>query len=77
MPVLSDYLFILTAAYLFNKMPTETSEIETLANREYRWGFVTDIESDSDGRRGGLEGSYRRTLRERTGNCDRQSPAFR
>jgi len=28
-------------------MPTETSEIETLANREYRWGFVTDIEADS------------------------------
>jgi len=28
-------------------MPTETSEIQTLANREYRWGFVTDIESDS------------------------------
>src|SRR3954463_5698741 len=28
-------------------MPTETSEIETLANREYRWGFVTDIEADA------------------------------
>src|SRR5687767_5681272 len=28
-------------------MPTETTEIETLANREYKWGFVTDIESDS------------------------------
>jgi Fe-S cluster assembly protein SufB len=28
-------------------MPTETSEIETLANREYRWGFITDIEADS------------------------------
>ncbi len=28
-------------------MPTETSEIETLANREYRWGFVTDIAADS------------------------------
>jgi Fe-S cluster assembly protein SufB len=28
-------------------MPTETSEIETLANREYQWGFVTDIEADS------------------------------
>jgi Fe-S cluster assembly protein SufB len=28
-------------------MPTETSEIETLANREYRWGFVTDIDADS------------------------------
>ncbi len=27
-------------------MPTETTEIETLANREYRWGFITDIESD-------------------------------
>src|SRR5687768_7488464 len=27
-------------------MPTETQEIETLANREYRWGFVTDIEAD-------------------------------
>src|SRR5271154_3851706 len=28
-------------------MPTETSEIETLANREYRWGFVTDIAADA------------------------------
>ena len=28
-------------------MPTETTEIETLANREYRWGFITDIEADS------------------------------
>jgi Fe-S cluster assembly protein SufB len=28
-------------------MPTETSEIETLANREYQWGFVTDIDADS------------------------------
>ncbi len=28
-------------------MPTETSEIETLANQEYRWGFITDIEADS------------------------------
>jgi Fe-S cluster assembly protein SufB len=28
-------------------MPTETSELETIANREYRWGFVTDIEADS------------------------------
>src|SRR5580704_11438353 len=28
-------------------MPTETTEIEQLANREYRWGFITDIEADS------------------------------
>ena len=28
-------------------MPTETREIETLANREYRWGFVSDIEAES------------------------------
>jgi Fe-S cluster assembly protein SufB len=28
-------------------MPTETGEIEQLANREYKWGFVTDIEADS------------------------------
>ncbi|MCC7350452.1 MAG: Fe-S cluster assembly protein SufB [Phycisphaerales bacterium] len=28
-------------------MPTETSELETIANREYKWGFVTDIEADS------------------------------
>jgi len=28
-------------------MPTETEEIETLANQEYKWGFVTDIEADS------------------------------
>src|SRR3954467_11681619 len=26
-------------------MPTETTEIENLANREYKWGFVTDTES--------------------------------
>ena len=28
-------------------MPTETREIETLANREYKWGFVTDVEAES------------------------------
>jgi Fe-S cluster assembly protein SufB len=28
-------------------MPTETREIETLANREYKWGFITDIEADA------------------------------
>src|SRR5438552_978951 len=28
-------------------MPTQATEIETLANREYKWGFVTDIEADS------------------------------
>src|SRR4051812_35081126 len=28
-------------------MPTAEQEIESLANREYKWGFVTDIESDS------------------------------
>src|SRR4051794_40330874 len=28
-------------------MATETTEIETLANREYKWGFETAIESDS------------------------------
>jgi len=28
-------------------MPTETTEIESLANRDYKWGFVTDIEADS------------------------------
>jgi len=28
-------------------MPTETTEIESLANREYKWGFYTDIEADS------------------------------
>jgi len=28
-------------------MPTETREIETLANREYQWGFITDIEADA------------------------------
>ncbi|MCC6424632.1 MAG: Fe-S cluster assembly protein SufB [Phycisphaerales bacterium] len=28
-------------------MPTETSELETIANREYKWGFVTDIEADA------------------------------
>ena len=28
-------------------MPTAETEIETLANREYKWGFVTDIEADA------------------------------
>ena len=28
-------------------MPTEAREIETLANREYKWGFITDIEAEA------------------------------
>ncbi len=28
-------------------MPTAEREIETLANQEYKWGFVTDIEADT------------------------------
>src|ERR1051325_10523349 len=28
-------------------MPTETTEIQDLANREYKWGFINDIEADS------------------------------
>src|SRR5512140_2090717 len=28
-------------------MPTETTEIQELANREYKWGWVTDIAADS------------------------------
>ena len=28
-------------------MSTETNTIEELANREYKWGFVTDIEADT------------------------------
>src|SRR5438128_6789169 len=28
-------------------MSTPTSTIEQLANREYQWGFVTDIESEA------------------------------
>ncbi len=28
-------------------MPTESSAIETMANTEYKWGFVTDLESDT------------------------------
>src|SRR5947209_4768084 len=28
-------------------MPTETTEIESLANREYDAGFITDVEADS------------------------------
>src|SRR5271169_1988335 len=28
-------------------MPTETTEIQDLANQEYKWGFHSDIESDS------------------------------
>jgi Fe-S cluster assembly protein SufB len=28
-------------------MPTADAEIEELANREYKWGFVTDIEADT------------------------------
>ncbi|MGC8551836.1 MAG: Fe-S cluster assembly protein SufB [Phycisphaerae bacterium] len=28
-------------------MPTDTETIESLANRDYKWGFVTDIEQDT------------------------------
>src|SRR5271170_8027297 len=28
-------------------MPTDEGTIESLANREYKWGFVTNIESDT------------------------------
>jgi Fe-S cluster assembly protein SufB len=28
-------------------MPTAETEIETLANKEYKWGFISDIEADS------------------------------
>jgi Fe-S cluster assembly protein SufB len=28
-------------------MPTAETEIETLANKEYQWGFITDIAADS------------------------------
>src|SRR6266550_1100061 len=28
-------------------MPTAETEIQDLANKEYKWGFVTDIEADS------------------------------
>ncbi len=28
-------------------MPTEATEIQELANQEYKWGFVTDIEADA------------------------------
>ncbi|MDB5328849.1 MAG: Iron-regulated transporter rane component SufB, partial [Phycisphaerales bacterium] len=28
-------------------MPTAETEIETLANQEYKWGFVSDVESDT------------------------------
>ena len=28
-------------------MPTAETEIEQLANREYKWGFVTDIDADT------------------------------
>ena len=27
-------------------MPTAETEIETLANREYKWGFITDVDAD-------------------------------
>ena len=27
-------------------MPTNTDEIESLANQEYKWGFITDIDAD-------------------------------
>jgi Fe-S cluster assembly protein SufB len=32
---------------LETRMPTETTEIESLANREYTSGFVTDVEADA------------------------------
>ena len=28
-------------------MPTPQTEIEILANREYKYGFVTDVETDT------------------------------
>jgi Fe-S cluster assembly protein SufB len=28
-------------------MPTAETEIQTLANQEYRWGFITDVEADA------------------------------
>src|SRR5687768_655221 len=28
-------------------MPTAETEIQTLANQEYRWGFTTDVEADA------------------------------
>ncbi len=28
-------------------MPTEESEIEVLANQEYKWGFISDVEADT------------------------------
>jgi Fe-S cluster assembly protein SufB len=28
-------------------MSTETAELETLANQEYKWGFVSDVEADA------------------------------
>ena len=28
-------------------MPTDEGAIETLANQEYKWGFVTDIDADA------------------------------
>src|SRR5580704_11872544 len=28
-------------------MPTADTEIETLVNKEYKWGFISDIEADS------------------------------
>ena len=30
---------------------TETQKIEELANKEYKYGFVTDIEADSHSKR--------------------------
>jgi len=39
-------------------MSTETNAIEELANKEYKWGFVTDIESE-EAPKGLSEGTIR------------------
>ncbi|HCA81852.1 MAG TPA: Fe-S cluster assembly protein SufB, partial [Bacteroidetes bacterium] len=39
-------------------MSTETNTIEELANQEYKWGFVTDIEAD-EAPKGLSEGTVR------------------
>jgi hypothetical protein len=47
-------------------MNTPTNTIEALANQEYKYGFVTEIESDvaPRGLNGGVEG------KDRGGGCD-------
>jgi hypothetical protein len=48
--VLSDVQSLTRSDLSFAGMfrcPTEPAKYETLANREYKWGFVSDVDADT------------------------------